>query len=135
VPPASVRSGALVAPADFLGTAAAELNATSGTATYGPPYNTNGTPQSLLVTPANWAGVRQPIDTAQTFVLGPLAVTAANDPALKAALAAYTAAPAAQQYTWATNYADAVTKGTFVNGAPPLPPAADGPVPALLPTA
>ena len=46
VPPVTVRSWAQVAPADFIGTAASELNGTSETASYGPPYNTNGTPQS-----------------------------------------------------------------------------------------
>ena len=57
VPPVTVRSWVQVAPADFLATAATELNGTSLTATYGPPYNTNGTPQSELFAPANWAGV------------------------------------------------------------------------------
>jgi hypothetical protein len=132
VPPVSVRSWAQIAPADFLGTAATELNGTSGTATYGPPYNNNGTPQSLVVTPANWAGVRQPIDTAQTFVLQPLAALAPTNRTLAAALATYNAAPADQQNKWATNYADAVTKVKFVNGVPVVPPADDGPVPVML---
>ena len=73
----TIQSWAKIAPADFLGTAATELNGTSLTATYGPPYNSNGTPQSLLFAPANVAGVRQPIDTAQAFVLAPLAAGAA----------------------------------------------------------
>jgi quinol-cytochrome oxidoreductase complex cytochrome b subunit len=46
VPPVTVRSWTQVAPADFLATAASELNGTSLTASYGPPYNTSGTPQS-----------------------------------------------------------------------------------------
>ena len=91
-PPVTVRSWTQVAPADFLATAASELNGTSLTATYGPPYNTNGTPQSLWFAPANIAGVRQPIDPAQTFVLAPLAKSAPTDPALAAALATYNAA-------------------------------------------
>ena len=61
---------------------------------YGPPYNSNGTPQSVLFAPANIAGVRQPIDTAQTFVLDPLAKAAPTDPQLAAALRQYNAAPA-----------------------------------------
>ncbi|HEX6454865.1 MAG TPA: cytochrome b N-terminal domain-containing protein [Trebonia sp.] len=134
VPPVTVRSWTQVAPADFLATAATELNGTSLTATYGPPYNSNGTPQRLWFAPANWAGVRQPIDPAQTFVLQPLAAVAPNDPRLTAALRVYNAAPAALQNKWATNYANAVTKVKFVNGTPVLPPAADGPVPVLLAT-
>ena len=51
VPPVTVRSWVQVVPADFLATAATELNGTSLTATYGPPYNNNGTPQSATVRP------------------------------------------------------------------------------------
>src|SRR5947209_10890684 len=102
IPSVTVKSWVQVDPGGFLGTAATELNATSGSATLGPPYNNNGDAQQALIAPGNWAGVRQPIDTAQTFVLGPLAVAAANDPAVKAALAAYNAAPAALQEKWAT---------------------------------
>ena len=51
VPPITIPSWAQVAPADFLATAASELNGTSLTATYGPPYNTNGTPQAHVVRP------------------------------------------------------------------------------------
>ena len=133
-PPVTVRSWTQVAPADFLATAASELNGTSLTATYGPPYNTNGTPQSEWFAPANMAGVRQPIDPAKTFVLAPLAKTASTDPALAAALATYNAASAAQQNKWATNYLNAMTKVKFVNGTPVLPPGNYGPVPALLAT-
>ena len=59
-PPVTVRSWTQVAPADFLGTAASELNGTSETATYGPPYNTNGTPQSEWFAPANWPACGSP---------------------------------------------------------------------------
>ena len=134
VPPVTVRSWVQVAPADFLATAASELDGTSLTATYGPPYNSNGTPQSEWFAPASIAGVRQPIDAAQTFVLQPLAKAAPTDPALAAALTRYTSAPAAQQAAWATNYGNAVTKVTFVNGTPVVPAASDGPVPVMLAT-
>jgi hypothetical protein len=134
VPPVTVRSWVQVAPADFLATAASELNGTSLTATYGPPYNNNGTPQSEWFAPASIAGVRQPVDGAQTFVLEPLAKAAATDPALAAALRTYSAAPAAQQAKWATAYGDAVTKVKFVNAAPVVPAANDGPVPVMLAT-
>lgn len=132
MPPVTVRSWVQVAPADFLATAASELDGTSLTATYGPPYNANGTPQSEWFAPAGLAGVRQPIHPADTFVLQPLAKTAPADPPLAAALSAYDAAPAAQQVKWAAAYGKAVTKVRFAAGAPVLPPAADGPVPVLL---
>ena len=132
VPPATVRSWVQVVPADFLATAGTELDGSSLTATYGPPYNTNGTPQSEWFAPANWPGVRQPIDAAQTFVLGPLTSAAATDPTLAAALATYKAASPDQQVKWAAAYGKAVTKVTFVNGVPVVPAANDGPVPVML---
>ena len=134
IPSVTVKSWTQVDPGGFLATAATELNATSGSATLGPPYNSNGDAQRVLIAPGNWAGVRQPIDTAQVFVLGPLSSTTANDPALAAALATYKAAPAALQNKWATNYANAAPKVKFVNGNPVLPPGNYGPVPAMLAT-
>jgi hypothetical protein len=134
IPSVTVKSWAQVDPGGFLATAATELNQTSGSATLGPPYNDNATPQRVLVAPASWAGIRQPINTAQTFVLGPLASTAPTDPALAAALATYRAASAGQQDKWAASYGKVVTKVKFVNGSPVVPAASDGPVPALLAT-
>ena len=135
VPPVTVASWVQAAPADFLATAASELNGTSETATYGPPYNTNASPQKILFSPANWFGVTQPItDTAQTFVLGPLAKAAPTDPTLAAALATYNSASPGQQLKWANNYVNAVTKVTFSHGTPVVPAANDGPVPVMLAT-
>jgi len=134
VPSVSVQSWAKVAPADFLGTAAAELNGTALAASYGPPYN-NGTAAVQQVGPVNWqklSGVTQPVNAAQDFVLKPLTKLAPFSPALAAALTTYTSAPAAQQQKWTTAYGNAVTHVKFVNGTPVMPPASDGPVPAMM---
>jgi hypothetical protein len=134
VPPVSVQSWAKVAPADFLATASAELNGTALAASYGPPYN-HGTAAVQQVGPVNWqtlAGVTQPINAAQVFVLSPLTTLAATDHTVAGPLAAYKAATPAQQTKWATAYDNAVTKVKFVNGNPVVPPAADGPVPAMM---
>jgi hypothetical protein len=133
VPSATVASWARTAPADFLTTAATELNGTSGSATYGPPYN-NGTDgvQSLLFAPAKITGVTQPINPAQDFVLGPLAKLAPTNPRLATALAAYNAATPAQRLAWANAYLKAVGHVKFVNGTPLVPAAAAGPVPVML---
>jgi hypothetical protein len=134
VPPVSVQSWAKVAPADFLATGAGELSGTALAASYGPPYN-HGTAAVQQVGPVNWqklAGVTQPIDAAQVFVLSPLSALAATDHAVAGPLAAYKAATSAQQQTWATAYDKAVTKVKFVNGNPVVPPANDGPVPAMM---
>ena len=46
-PPVTVKSWSNAAPVDFAQTAMAELNGTSGVATYGPPYtNTAGQPEA-----------------------------------------------------------------------------------------
>jgi Cytochrome b(N-terminal)/b6/petB len=133
VPPVTIATWSRLAPADFLATAASELNGTSETATYGPPYNhQSGSVQKLLFSPQTWFGVTQPVNAAQDFVLGPLATLAATDPALAAPLATYKAAPAAQQLRWANAYATAVTKVRFASDSPVVPAAADGPVPALM---
>jgi len=133
VPEVSVQTWARLAPADFLATASTELNGTSETATYGPPYNNApGDTQSLLFAPANIFGVTQPVNAAQDFVLAPLSKDTAGNPALVAALATYHAASPAQQLKWANAYANAVTKVKFVGGVPVVPAAADGPVPVML---
>jgi hypothetical protein len=135
VPPVTVASWAKIAPADFVATAASELAGTSETATYGPPYNhTPGSAQSLLFSPASIAGVRQPIDAAQTFVLSPLSRVDSTDPPLAAALDRYTGASPATRTAWNTAYLKAVTHVTFDNGTPVVPGAADGPVPTMLAT-
>jgi hypothetical protein len=134
LPPVTVATWAKAAPADFLATAATELDGTSHSGSYGPPYNTSGTPQSELFAPANWFGVTQPIDTAQSFVLQPLATVAPTDPTLASALSQYNSASADQQGKWVTAYEKAVTKVTFTNGNPVLPNAGAGPVPVMLAT-
>jgi hypothetical protein len=133
VPSATVASWAKTAPADFLTTAATELNGTSGSATYGPPYN-NGTDglQSLLFAPAKITGVTQPINAAQDFVTGPLGKLAPTSPQLATALATYNAATPAQRLAWANAYLKAVAHVKFAGGTPVVPAAADGPVPVML---
>jgi hypothetical protein len=135
VPPLTVATWAKVAPADFVATAASELAGTSETATYGPPYNNEtGSLQSLLFSPATIAGVRQPIDAAQTFVLAPLQKDAPASPALARALDRYDSAPTKVQLAWANAYTNVVTKVRFEGGVAVVPPAADGPVPVLVAT-
>ena len=135
VPSATIQSWAKTEPADFLATAATELNGTSLSATYGPPYNNaTGSTQSLLIANAKVTGVTQPINAAQSYVLGPLAKLAPTNPQLATALATYNAASPAQRLAWANAYLKAVTHVKFVNGTPVVPAAADGPVPAMLAT-
>ncbi|MGH3395924.1 MAG: hypothetical protein ACRDPO_14680, partial [Streptosporangiaceae bacterium] len=97
------------------------------------PYNNaTGSVQKLLFSPQTVPGVTQPVNAAQTFVLGPLTTLARTSPAVASLLATYRAASPAQQLKWASAYAGVVGKVKFVNGSPVVPPAADGPVPAML---
>ena len=81
-PAITLKTWSVADPVDFAQTAVTELDGTSGTATYGPPYNT--TPDASqhigFFEPEQWFGVHQPIDTAQDFVIGPLR-TLPNQPA------------------------------------------------------
>ena len=57
-------------------TAVSELDGSSGTATYGPPYNHNSDGQHMaFIHLQKWFGVSHPINTAQDFVLAPLRST------------------------------------------------------------
>ena len=131
-PQVTLTSWSRSAPADFVATAATELDGTSGTATYGAPYNrTPGAAQKIgPVSLQHIAGVTQPVDTATDFILGPLKAIPA-DPALTRALRTWGAAPAAQQAAWSTGYDNAL------QAAPDNDPAkvtagSYGPVPVML---
>ncbi|HUB42542.1 MAG TPA: cytochrome b N-terminal domain-containing protein [Streptosporangiaceae bacterium] len=136
VPPLSIKTWATVDQIGFVNTAATELDGTSTSASYGPPYN-SGTGSLQQVGPVNWqklSGITQPVNSAALFVLHPLAVAAKTDPALATALARYTSATPAQQHNWATAYdtatAPGATKIPFHGGDLTLPAA--GPVPVMM---
>jgi hypothetical protein len=104
--PSTITQWSRQLPVDFVKTAATELDGTSGTATYGPPYNhESGSVQHFLfLHPQRWLGVSHPIDTAQDYVIGPLE-TVPDDPELQRALAEYRAAPGRTQKAWGEAYA------------------------------
>ena len=112
-PAITLKTWSVADPVDFGQTAITELDGSSGTATYGPPYN--NTPDASqhigFFEPAQWFGVHQPIDTAQDFVLGPLR-TLVYQPATQAALDRYEGASAAQQSAWTMAYEKAVANAT-----------------------
>jgi len=134
VPAITIQTWSHLDPSDFLATAATELNATSETANYGPPYNNGtGSVQRLAFSPQTWFGVTQPVNAAQTFVLQPLASLAPTDPTLAHALATYKSASPAQQLAWANAYAKvSAAKVTATSAMPAIPAAKDGPVPVML---
>jgi hypothetical protein len=132
--PATVRSWSAAQPVDFAQTAITELDGTSGTASYGPPYNQSnpGATQSIgPFSPERWFGVHHPIDTANDYVIAPL-LTLPNQPALDAVISVYTSAPASQQANWTTAYEKAVANATFSGGALQVPAGRYGPVAPMI---
>jgi len=125
----TLRRWAQVAPADVVATATAELAGTSASATYGPPYNHNGSGQNLLGIPLQqWGGVRLPVSSPD-LVLQPLSDLVAT-PAVTAALAAWHRASPTARTAWATAYGDALAKAP---GGDPrkVAPGNYGPVPLM----
>ncbi len=104
--PSTIAQWSRQLPVDFTKTAVSELDGTSTTAEYGPPYNHNsGSVQHFLfLHPQRWLGVSHPINTAEDYVIGPLK-TIPNDPMLDSALAEYQAAPEKTQKAWTEAYA------------------------------
>jgi len=130
--PVTVKSWSRANAVDFAQTAITELDGSSGTAGYGPPYNLNGTAQSIgPLAPAKWLGVHHPIDTANDYVLGPLS-TLPNQPQVQAAVQEYKAASPDQQAKWNAAYEKAVANATFVDGKLVVPPGDYGPVATLI---
>jgi hypothetical protein len=132
-PPSTVKQWSRTDPVDFVTTAVSELDGTSGTATYGPPYNHNSDGQHMaFIHLQKWLGVSHPINAPQDFVLGPLA-SVTGQPLVHAAVAVYNAAPAKLQTAWTTNYSNALAKAKVgPNGAVVVPPGHYGPVPVMM---
>jgi len=133
-PAVTIQTWATKDPVDFVTTAASELAGTSGTAGYGPPYNSTADAAQAVgpIAPQAWAGVSTPIDTAQDFVLRPLGFAAIGNPTLTTALQAYGAASATQQQSWLTDYSTALADATVVNDEVSVASGDYGPVPDLM---
>jgi len=105
----TLQSWAAANPNDFVATATGELAGTTTSAGYGAPYNTAGDGQKLgPLTLQKWGGVRIPVDPADDFVVTPLSTLTGNGD-VRSALAAWKAASADRQTTWAGAYSDAIT--------------------------
>jgi hypothetical protein len=109
-PPSTIRSWSRGDPVDFVTTAVSELDGTSVTAGYGPPYNHNSDGQRIaFIHLQKWFGVSHPIDTAKDFVLAPLGLIP-GQPTLQSAVSTYQSAPAKEQTAWTTAYTNALGK-------------------------
>jgi hypothetical protein len=133
VPPVTIQAWASHQPKGFTEIALGELEGTSDSATYGPPYNHGSAEVQDLwgISIQRAFGVTDPINPAKDFVLDPLS-TVAGQPTLTAALRVYERAPQAQQTAWLHAYGRVLPRATLEHGQLVVPRAKDGPVPELL---
>jgi hypothetical protein len=131
--PSTVASWARSNPVDFVTTATTELDGSSASAGYGPPYNHAADGQQLwFIRLQKWFGVSHPIDPAHDFVLAPLR-SITGQPTLQAAVHTYTSASAQQQATWTTAFEKGLTKASAeASGSVSTPGHGYGPLPALM---
>jgi hypothetical protein len=133
LPPSTIKSWSRTAPVDFVTTATTELDGSSGTGGYGPPYNHASDGQHIaFIHLAKWLGVSHPINTAQDFVLAPLR-SITGQPALSGAVSTYQAAPANTQTTWTSAYEKALGNATAnPDGSIKVKPGSYGPLPTMM---
>ena len=134
LPPTTLSSWSRTMPIDFVTTAVTELDGTSETATYGPPYNhESGSVQEIwFIDPQKWLGVSHPINAPYDFVIQPLRMIP-DEPALQREISTYKHAPAKQQNTWTTAYTNALAKASAkTDGAVSVPAGNYGPVAPMM---
>jgi hypothetical protein len=132
-PPSTIKSWSRTTPVDFVTTATTELDGTSVTASYGPPYNSASEGQNLwFIHLAKWFGIAHPIDTAHDFVLAPLR-SLTQQTALQRAVSAYEAAPPKSQMAWTSAYEKALGNAavTATDGIS-VKPGKYGPLPTMM---
>ena len=133
VPSVTVQSWAKVAPADFLATAATELNGTSETATYGPPYNHGtGSVQNCCSRRRSWSRGPPATRPGPGLRCAPAEHISASDPGRGGrprhlpGRSRGAAAEVGQRLRHRGH------QGEVRQRYPVVPPAADGPVPVML---
>jgi hypothetical protein len=131
--PVTLQEWAKAQPVGFVDIALSELNATSTSATYGPPYNHgSGSLQSLgPISIEKLFGDRIPIDPATAFVIAPLRSLPAST-GLTAALTRYTAAGSPTRTSWENAYNKPLAKLPLSDNLPTFSSMSMGPIPALM---
>jgi hypothetical protein len=132
--PSTVKSWSRGDPVDFVTTAVSELDGTSESATYGPPYNhgTGSVQHIAFIHLQQWLGVDHPVNAPEDFVLGPLG-SIDGQPALHSALTTYETASTKQQTAWTNAYNNALNKAKVGPGDSVLIPAGNyGPVAPMM---
>jgi hypothetical protein len=132
--PSTIQSWSRGDPVDFVTTATTELDGSSGTGGYGPPYNHASDGQHMwFIHLQKWLGVSHPVNTAQDFVLAPLRAIP-GQPTLQNAVNTYEAASANQQAAWTSAYEKGLSKASATSaGSISVPPGNYGPLPTMMP--
>jgi hypothetical protein len=131
--PSTIKQWSRTDPVDFVTTATTELDGSSGTGGYGPPYNHASDGQHIgPIYLQKWLGVSHPIDTAEDFVLAPLR-SIAGQPTLQDAVSEYQSASADQQTAWTSAYEKGLAKANATsNGGISVPSGSYGPLPTMM---
>jgi hypothetical protein len=128
----TIKTWSNAMPVDFATTAVSELNGTSGSAGYGPPYNTASTGQNIgFLHLAQWVGVRIPLNTTKDFVVKPLESLPAST-TLTQALATWNGATKATRSSWVASLTKVSAHLGYQSGHVVVPTAADGPLPVMV---
>ena len=131
--PSTIKQWARADPVDFVTTATTELDGSSGTGGYGPPYNHASDGQHMwFIHLQKWFGVSHPVNSAQDFVLAPLRAIS-GEPALQSAVTSYESAAAKQQAAWTTAYEKGLAKASVGTGETiSVPGSGYGPLPTMM---
>jgi hypothetical protein len=132
-PPSTIKQWSRTDPVDFVTTATTELDGSSGTGGYGPPYNHASSGQHIwFIYLQKWLGVSHPVNTAQDFVLAPLR-SITGQPALQTAVSTYEAAPANTQTAWTSAYEKGLGNAKAnADGSISVPAGNYGPLPTMM---
>jgi hypothetical protein len=133
VAPVTIATWAQQDPVDFVTTASGELEGSTTSGGYGPPYNSAGDGQSWgPIAPQKWFGVRIPIDPANSFVIQPLQRASFSNTVLGAALSTWQDASSDQQSKWLDAYTTALATATVTDGSVVVATGDYGPLPVMM---
>lgn len=136
-PSATFKEWAGEAPGDFVSTTLSEVDGTSLSATYGPPYQPaseqNGSLQGFgPLSPERWFGATIPINTFEDYVARPLGTLPDPDGEIAEALQEWRKASGDEQTAWAKAYTDALAKAKFSGGTYDVPDGDYGPLGTII---
>jgi hypothetical protein len=131
--PSTIQSWSRSDPVDFVTTATTELDGSSGTGGYGPPYNHASDGQHMaFIYLQKWLGVSHPVDTAKDFVILPLR-SIPGQPALQSAVNTYQSASSTEQTAWTGAYEKALgNASTTPGGSVSVKAGSYGPLPTMM---